>query len=38
MICREQSPPRDKLVKLNPDNAQYKSLLAEIKQRVGKSN
>lgn len=27
--------PMEKLVKLNPDNAQYKALLAGIKQRVG---
>jgi len=28
--------PMEKLVKLNPDNAEYKALLAGIKQRVGK--
>lgn len=28
--------PMEKLVKLNPDNPQYKALLTEIKQRVGK--
>ena len=28
--------PMEKLVKLNPDNPQYKALLAEIKKRVGK--
>jgi cytochrome c-type biogenesis protein CcmH/NrfG len=28
--------PMEKLVKLNPNNAQYKALLAGIKQRVGK--
>jgi cytochrome c-type biogenesis protein CcmH/NrfG len=27
--------PMEKLVKLNPDNPQYKALLAEIKKRVG---
>jgi hypothetical protein len=27
--------PMEKLVKLNPDNAQYKALLEGIKQRVG---
>lgn len=27
--------PMEKLVKLNPDNAQYKALLAGIKERVG---
>ena len=29
--------PMEKLVKLNPDNPQYKALLAGIKQRVGPS-
>jgi len=29
--------PMEKLVKLNPDQASYKALLAEVKQRVGKT-
>jgi cytochrome c-type biogenesis protein CcmH/NrfG len=30
--------PMEKLVKLNPDNAQYKALLTGIKQRVGQGS